>query len=91
MAKKDLMANTLLDRIEESESFSVRTSDDSEYRIAIPSDEKFDGGRILPEDLRRLFLFRPDVAHLVYELLVEERLVDGTSAGIVGEGPDGRD
>lgn len=91
MAKKDLMANTLLDRIEESESFSVRTSDDSEYRIAIPSDEKFDGGRILPEDLRRLFLFRPDVAHLVYELLVEERLVDGTSAGIVVEGPAGSD
>lgn len=91
LAKKDLMANTLLDYIEESESFSVRTRDDSEYRIAITSDEKFDGGRILPEDLRRLFLFRPDVAHLVYELLVEERLVDGTSAGIVGEGPAGGD
>lgn len=91
LAKKDLMANTLLDRIEESESFSVRTSDDSEYRIAISSDEKFDGGRILPEDLRRLFLFRPDVAHLVYELLAEERLVDGTSAGIEGEGPAGGD
>lgn len=86
LAKKDLMANTLLDRMEESESFSVRTSDDSEYRIAISSDEKFDGGRIQPEDLRRLFLFRPDIAHLVYELLTEERFMDEASAGIEGEG-----
>lgn len=93
LTKKDLMANTLLDRLEESESFSVRTSDDSEYRIAISSDEKFDGGRILPEDLRRLFLFRPDVAHLVYELLAEETgLMDGVLAGVEGEGgPTGGD
>jgi len=87
--KKDLMANTLLDRMEESESFSVRTSDNSEYRIAISSDEKFDGGRIQPVDLRRLFLFRPDVAHLVHELLTEELLLDGAPVRIEREGQVG--
>lgn len=72
--KKDTLINSLLDKIEESESFVVKDSSNSEYRIVISSKESFDGGRITPIDLRKLFIHKPDLAAVIYDTMVDVKV-----------------
>lgn len=73
---KEKLLSTLHERTEESENFVVTASDGGQFRIMMGNKVKFgEHNRLHPVQLKKLFLYKPDIAEILYDTLVEEGIV----------------
>jgi len=94
---QERLLSTLHDNVEEQDNFVIKASDDGLFRVLVDDNDSFGlDGRIKARDLKRLFLYKPDVAAILYDCMVEEEIVveddedDGFDA-ILEEDDDGLD
>ena len=74
-SNKEKLLNTLHERTEDSESFVVTTSDGGQFRVMVSDTDSLAEGKVVPGDLRRLLLYKPELAAVLYDTMVEEGIV----------------
>ena len=74
-SNKEKLLNTLHERTEDSESFVVTTADGGQFRVMVSDTDSLAEGKVVPGDLRRLLLYKPELAAVLYDTMVEEGIV----------------
>ena len=74
-SNKEKLLNTLHERTEDSESFVVTTADGGQFRVMVSDTDSLAEGKVVPGDLRRLLLYKPELAAVLYDTMVEDGIV----------------
>lgn len=88
---KERLLSTLHEHVEESENFVVSAAG-GQFRIMISERDKLGQSRVGVNDLKKLFLHKPEIAAILYDTMVEEGIVEENVQDMpINEDDDGLD